>query len=246
MDDENRGYQSSDSVVDDGIDQLPEPDSQDSGDGHSNHPEGEQYDPDEVNAYQFSSSDDSEPLFTRATRIIMTTAALNKIESRAAKALKLTPPKAPNVESNRARYKIGNGPQPQRDSRLQCCIEVTVPINGLPARVLLDGGSNTNMLSPEFATIVKVPAIKLQEQMTLQLAVTGSRLKINYGTWVPMEFGPIKAYYLFRYREYRRVRHDPGYPVPLGTWGIPDLRERWMGNAKWKTHLLSIPFIHKP
>jgi hypothetical protein len=86
MDDENRGYQSSGSVVDDGIDQSPKPDSQDSGDGHSNHPEGEQYDLDKVNAYQFSSSDDSEPLFTRATRIIAT-AALNKIESQVAKAL---------------------------------------------------------------------------------------------------------------------------------------------------------------
>jgi hypothetical protein len=210
IDDENGGYQSSGSVVDGRIAQSPEPDSQDSGDGHSNHPEGEQYDPDEVNAYQFSSSDDSEPLFTRATRIIAT-AALNKIESRAAKASKPTPPKAPNVESNRARYKIGNGPQPQRDSRLQRCIEVTVPINGLPARVLLDGGSNTNMLSPEFATVAKVPAIELQEQMTLQLAVTGSRSKINYGTWVPMEFGPIKA------TTYFDIANIEGYDAILGT-----------------------------
>src|SRR5258706_6149084 len=65
--------------------------------------------------------------------------------------------------------------------------------NGVEWCVLVDGGSNTNMISPEFATVAKTPAIELQEQMTLQLAVTGSRSKINYGTWVPVKFGPINA-----------------------------------------------------
>ena len=44
------------------------------------------------------------------------------------------------------------------------------------------------MLSPEFATIVKVTTVELQEQMMLQLVVTGSCSKINYGTWVPVTF----------------------------------------------------------
>jgi hypothetical protein len=191
--------------------QSPEPDTPGSDDDHGDsQPEGEQYDPDEVVEYPFSSSDESEPVYSRATRIVATS-ALNKIESRAAKASKPTPPKAHNIESNRARYKIGTGPQPQRDRRLQRCIEVTVPINGLPARVLLDGGSNTNMISPEFATVAKAPAIELQEQMTLQLAVMGSRSKINYGTWVPVEFGPVNA------KVYFDIANIEGYDAILGT-----------------------------
>jgi hypothetical protein len=86
-----------------------------------------------------------------------------------------------------------------------------VPINGLPARVLLDGGSNTNMLSPEFTTVAKVLAVELQEQMMLQLAVMGSRSKINYGTWVPMEFRPIKA------TTYFDIANIEGYDAILGT-----------------------------
>jgi hypothetical protein len=39
--------------------QSPKPDSPDLGDEHNENPEGEQYDPDKVNAYQFSSGDDS-------------------------------------------------------------------------------------------------------------------------------------------------------------------------------------------
>ena len=188
----------------------PESEHQDSGSERSDHPEGDQYDPDDTNEYHFSSDDDSEPVYSRATRIIATS-ALNRIESRAAKASKPTLPKAPIVESNRARYKIGIGPQPQRNARLQRCIEVTVPINGLPARVLLDGGSNTNMVSPEFAMVAKAPAIELQEQMTLQLAVTGSRSKINYGTWVPIEFGPVNA------KVYFDIANIEGYDAILGT-----------------------------
>jgi hypothetical protein len=173
-------------------------------------PEGEQYDPDDANKYPFSSGDDSGPVYSRATRIVAT-AALNKIESRAAKTSKPAPSKTHIVESNRARYKIGKGPQPQRSNSLQRCIEVTVPINGLRARVLLDGGSNTNMISPEFATVAKVTAVELQEQMTLQLAVTGSRSKINYGTWVPIEFGSLHS------STYFDIVNIDGYDAILGT-----------------------------
>jgi hypothetical protein len=211
LNDAESEHHSSGSVIEDENAAPPEPDDLNSDGEHGEPPlEGEQYDPDVVDSYPFSSGDDSEPVYSRATRIIATS-ALNKIESRAAKASKPTPPKIPIVESNRARYKIVKGPQPQRDNRLQRCIEVTVPINGLPARVLLDGGSNTNMLSPEFATVAKVTAVELQEQMTLQLAVTGSRSKINYGTWVPVEFGPIKA------DTYFDIANIDGYDAILGT-----------------------------
>ena len=84
-------------------------------------------------------------------------------------------------------------------------------MNGLSARVLLDGGSNTNMVSPEFATVAKIPAIELQEQMTLQLAVTGSRSKINYGAWATVDFGPITP------QVYFDIANIDGYDVILGT-----------------------------
>ena len=179
-------------------------------DNDGEHLEGDQYDPDDVQAYAFSSDDETEPVYSRATRIVATS-SLSKIESRAVKASKPAPPKTPIVESNRARYKIGKGPQPQRSNALQRCIEVTAPINGLPARILLDGGSNTNMISPEFATVSKVTAVELQEQMTLQLAVTGSRSKINYGTWVPIEFGPVRTDIYFD------IANIDGYDAILGT-----------------------------
>ena len=203
-------YHSAGSHTDSKHQPPPESDNQDSGSERSDHPEGDQYDPGDTNGYHFSSDDDSEPMYSRATRIVATS-ALNRLDSRAAKASKPALPKAPVIESNRARYKIGTGPQPQRNARLQRCIEVTVPINGVPARVLMDGGSNTNMISPEFATVAKVSAIELQEQMTLQLAVTGSHSKINYGTWVPIEFGPVHA------STYFDIANIDGYDAILGT-----------------------------
>ena len=203
-------YHSAGSQGDPTDDELPGPDERDSGSERSDHPEGDQYDPDDAGKYQFSSDDDTDPVHARVTRIVATS-ALNQLDARAAKASKPTPPKALVVESNRARYKAGTGPQPQRNACMQRCIEVTVLINGLPARVLLDGGSNTNMISPEFAMVAKAPAIELQEQMTLQLAVTGSRSKINYGTWVPIEFGPVNATVYFD------IANIEGYDAILGT-----------------------------
>ena len=47
------------------------------------------------------------------------------------------------------------------------------------------------LISPEFATVVKIPAVKLQEQTMLQLVVMGSHSKINYGAWANINFSPI-------------------------------------------------------
>jgi hypothetical protein len=159
--------------------------------------------------YPFSDGDDSLPA-SRAVKVVPSLTE-DEIVARAVKASKPTATKPKAVESNRARYKIDSGPQPTRDKRLQRCIEVSVPVNGLNARVLLDGGSNTNMVSPEFATVAKIAAIELQEQMTLQLAVTGSRSKINYGAWATVEFGPISP------QVYFDIANVDGYDVILGT-----------------------------
>src|SRR5258706_15477475 len=45
---------------------------QDSGSKHSDHLEGKQYDPDDAGEYHFDSEGDSEPVYSRATRIIAT------------------------------------------------------------------------------------------------------------------------------------------------------------------------------
>ena len=164
---------------------------------------------DEDHRYPFSDEEGSLAA-SRAVRVVPSLPE-DEIVARAAKASKPTVTKPKVVESNRARYKIGSGAQPTRDKRLQQCIEVSVPVNGLSARVLLDGGSNTNMVSPEFATVAKIPAIELQEQMTLQLAVTGSRSKINYGAWATVEFGPISP------QVYFDIANIDGYDVILGT-----------------------------
>ena len=67
------------------------------------------------------------------------------------------------------------------------------------------------MVSPEFATVAKIPAIELQEQMTLQLAVTGSRSRINYGAWADVDLGPITP------STYFDIANIDGYDVILGT-----------------------------
>jgi hypothetical protein len=68
-----------------------------------------------------------------------------------------------------------------------------------------------NMISPEFTTVAKVTAIELQEQMTLQLAVTSSCSKINYGTWVPTEFRLVWT------SIYLDITNIDGYNAILGT-----------------------------
>ena len=156
------------------------------------------------------SSDEGSQVTSRAMRV-MPLVSEELIGARAAKASKPGESTPKGVESNRARYRVGSGKQPSRDSRLQRCIEVLVPVNGLKARVLLDGGSNTNMVSPEFATVARIPAVELQEQMTLQLAVTGSRSKINYGAWASVEFGPISP------STYFDIASIDGYDAILGT-----------------------------
>lgn len=77
--------------------------------------------------------------------------------------------------------------------------------------MLLDGGSNMNMVSPEFATMANIPVIELQEQMTLQLTVTGLCSKINYGAWAQVKFGSINP------KVYFDIANIDRYDVILGT-----------------------------
>ncbi|KAJ7442575.1 hypothetical protein B0H11DRAFT_2251478 [Mycena galericulata] len=92
---------------------------------------------------------------------------------------------------------IGLLDQPSRTRESTACITVLLKINGTEAFVLIDTGSTTNSVTPEFANATKAPRIKLAVQVTLQLGCVGSRSRINYGTRIPVDFGGIKGYVYF-------------------------------------------------
>ncbi|KAJ6514542.1 hypothetical protein DFH09DRAFT_1333029 [Mycena vulgaris] len=92
---------------------------------------------------------------------------------------------------------IGLMDQPTRPRPMTACISALVNINGTEAYALIDSGSTTNSISPEFANATRAPRIKLDEQVTLQLGCVGSRSRINYGTRVPVDFGGIRGHVYF-------------------------------------------------
>ena len=67
MNEEGSEYHSAGSNSEGRVNLMPEQEDPGLGDDHSNHLEGEQYNPDDTEAYQFSSGDDSEPVYSRAT-----------------------------------------------------------------------------------------------------------------------------------------------------------------------------------
>lgn len=124
------------------------------------------------------------------------------------------PPKGekPSVESNIARRKAEpSGQQPPRPAASQQCIEVMINIGGLEAKALIDPGSTTDMVSPDFAKVAKLTPIALEDPMPLQLALTGSRSKVNFGTWPEISLGPIRE------KRYFDITSLDGYDAILGT-----------------------------
>ena len=169
--------------------------------------EGEQYSP-ENELYRYSSdseSEDNNRLDARAARLVPWDDPITR-----ARAAKLNDPPRPTVHRHRSRPKE-DGSQPLRDKNLQKCIELTVNINGLNARALLDTGSTTDMVSPSFVQVAKLRAVELETPMALQLAVSGSRTKINYGVWGKLSVGPISE------SRYFDVANIDDYDVILGT-----------------------------
>ncbi|KAI1782239.1 hypothetical protein LXA43DRAFT_906385 [Ganoderma leucocontextum] len=81
--------------------------------------------------------------------------------------------------------------QPVRDVKMMQPITIEVKLNGVPCYVLVDTGCNTNSFGPITARIVNADRIDLKEQVQLQLGTKGSRTKINYGTRVNVNVGPI-------------------------------------------------------
>ncbi|KZT63163.1 hypothetical protein DAEQUDRAFT_645421, partial [Daedalea quercina L-15889] len=84
-------------------------------------------------------------------------------------------------------------------------------INGLQALVLLDSGSTTDSISPDFARVAGIAAFELENPAILQLGCVGSRSRINYGANVPVLWGT------FRGEVYFDVVNLDRYDAVLGT-----------------------------
>jgi hypothetical protein len=88
---------------------------------------------------------------------------------------------------------------------------VFLEIGGIQADVLIDCGSTTEMMSPNFMRVAKTELVELETQMGLRLAVKGSSSKLNYGVWADMVVGNSK------YRQYFDIVNLDRHDVILGT-----------------------------
>jgi len=70
-------------------------------------------------------------------------------------------------------------------------IVVPVKINGHTIRALLDSGSMADFISTTVADQLKLPKEVYQRPLSVQLAVHGSRSKINCGTTVRLQYQTI-------------------------------------------------------
>jgi hypothetical protein len=116
--------------------------------------------------------------------------------------------------------------QPSRGRAITACISTLLNINGTEAYALIDTGSTTNSLTPEFAKATKAPRIVLEEQVTLQLGCVGSRSHINFGTRVPVEFGRIKGFVYFDQVNLDRYDCIIGTPFLNRHGAITDFQKR--------------------
>lgn len=88
---------------------------------------------------------------------------------------------------------------------------MVVQINGQPARALLDSGLLADFISIRLATQLNLPLFELAKPVAVQLAVQGSRTKINFGCRVRLEYQRIKSEHYF---DIINIHH---YDLILGT-----------------------------
>ena len=84
------------------------------------------------------------------------------------------------VYDHRARIKERSRPLWKRDEYR--AISVFWEIGGIKAHCLIDSGCKGVMISPEFTQAAKIKTSALEKPIGIQLAVTGSKSVINYGT----------------------------------------------------------------
>ncbi|KAG9223419.1 hypothetical protein CCMSSC00406_0007606 [Pleurotus cornucopiae] len=88
---------------------------------------------------------------------------------------------------------------------------VTVKVNGHPARALLDSGSLGDFLSTTIVDQLGLKKVQLQTPLSLQLAVQGSRSKINFGCRAKLEYQDTDG------ERYFDVANIANYDIILGT-----------------------------
>ncbi|EKM74136.1 hypothetical protein AGABI1DRAFT_95849, partial [Agaricus bisporus var. burnettii JB137-S8] len=84
-------------------------------------------------------------------------------------------------------------------------------INGHPARALVDSGSLSDFISSALVQQLELPKVELVKPLQVQMAVQGSRSKVNYGTTVSMTYQGIKG------KRYFDVMNLSNYDLILGT-----------------------------
>jgi hypothetical protein len=164
-------------------------------------PDGDQYDPSDGPGQRYWSElgVDDAPLYEDqelegyAARVVPLSELL-EVETLQANAATTSSSKENTLLCSQARRKVARvPPQPRRDPRLQRTINILLDIGGVRADVLIDCGSTTDMMTPQFARIAQTESVELEVQMGLRLAVKGSQSKLNYGTWADVTFGHIKT-----------------------------------------------------
>ncbi|KAF8596419.1 hypothetical protein BDV93DRAFT_428366, partial [Ceratobasidium sp. AG-I] len=65
------------------------------------------------------------------------------------------------------------------------------------AHVLFDSGSEADMMSPEFVRATRIKPMVLENPVGLQLALIGSRGRINFGVNAPLAIGPVVGTHYF-------------------------------------------------
>jgi len=94
---------------------------------------------------------------------------------------------------------------------IPCPVVVTVHIEGQPVRALIDTGSLADFMSLTLAEQLRVKRLPLEKPLTIQLAVQGSRSKVNFGTKVQFQYQGTD------YDRYFDVINLQSYDLILGT-----------------------------
>ncbi|KAF9514644.1 hypothetical protein BS47DRAFT_1294821, partial [Hydnum rufescens UP504] len=93
-----------------------------------------------------------------------------------------------------------------------------VDIHGVQALAMIDTGSETDAMSPDFTHACNIPVFTLDTLIPLQLGCKGSKLVISYGTQTTIRMGPHKTEHYFD------IVNIDKYNVILGTPSITWMR----------------------
>ena len=94
---------------------------------------------------------------------------------------------------------------------IPCPIIITVKINRELTRAMIDSGLLADFMSTKFVDQIGVRKIALAKLLPIQLAVQGSRSKVNYCTNVRIQYGEINSIQHFN------IMNLDNYNIILGT-----------------------------